>query len=253
MNPSDTPIPANLASASPKSADSAVNKAAEADPLADAAAFDARLKSADELRWLSSRYAPAAAREGLAAIYLLHVELGRALGAREAMLGKIRLQWWRETLSEVGSGGPVRRHDLAQELERTLAGRTELLAALNDLIDRFDDVLDDHLSQGGHGEDAGHADRHLACGAALVRAAGLTLQAGLDAGAIAALDRCGEALLAMQAQMADADVRYAAAAQAVRALPAALWPAVAHLAGARSAGPLGRRWRIFWSMLTQRL
>ena len=69
--------------------------------LASAAEFDGRLKRTDENRWLATRYAPPEARERLVAIYLLHQELSRALHTKEAMLGKIRIQWWRETVEQI--------------------------------------------------------------------------------------------------------------------------------------------------------
>ncbi len=77
--------------------------------LASAGDFDARLKQADEDRWLATRYAPKAGRELLVAIYLLNRELQRTLQAREPMLGKIRLQWWRETMARARSGGMIWR------------------------------------------------------------------------------------------------------------------------------------------------
>ena len=69
--------------------------------LASADDLDARLKRTDEDRWLATRYASAGARERLVALYLLNQELQRALHAKEAMLGKIRVQWWRETLEQL--------------------------------------------------------------------------------------------------------------------------------------------------------
>ena len=95
--------------------------------LASSAEFDARLKRTDEDRWLASRYAPAADRERLAAVYLLNQELQRTLHTKEPMLGKIRLQWWRETMEQVAGGGPVRRHDLAEELARVTTDRKSVV------------------------------------------------------------------------------------------------------------------------------
>ena len=93
--------------------------------LASVDDFDARLKRTDEDRWLATRYAPTDARERLVALYLLNQELQRAMHAKEAMLGKIRLQWWRETLAQLGGAAPVRRHDLAEELARVLSAGDE--------------------------------------------------------------------------------------------------------------------------------
>lgn len=237
---SDTANPANLASA----------------PLSGSGELDARLKRTDEDRWLATRYAPAADRELLVAIYLFHQELQRALSAKEAMLGKIRIQWWRETLEQVSGKGALRRHDLAEELARVTKGRADLIAPMNALIDRYDDIVDDHLHAGGHKPESDHEARHLAAEASLARLAGLALDAGATREQLDALTRCGEAHLAMVAQLPDASGKWNAAREAVRTLPAQLWPAIAHLATAGKPAtptPLRTRWRILRAMITHRL
>jgi phytoene synthase len=236
MNMSDTANPANLASG-----------------LAPAVEFDARLKRTDENRWLASRYAPQAARERLVAVYLLHQELQRALGMSEAMIGKIRIQWWRETLEGIAAGTP-RWHDLSLELARAFDGRADLLAAAHELVDRFDDVIDDHLHSGGHEAGEAHAARHLAAEAALARLAGLALDGGATPEQLEALARCGEAHLAALAELPDAAERRKAAQAAARMLPAELWPAIAHLAAdGPNQTPLRRRWRILRAVAARRL
>ena len=219
--------------------------------------FDARLKRGDENRWLASRYAPGLGRERLVAVYLLNHELQRALGVSEPMLGKIRLQWWRETLDSIAAGRP-RRHDLAIELARTIAGRDDLLAPLNALIDRFDDVIDDHLHTGGHDPASAHEARHAATEAALTRLAGLALEREIATAHLETLARSGEAHFAVLAELPDAPQRFAEAARLARNLPANLWPAIAHLAAARRVGagafgPLRKRWRILQAVLSRRL
>lgn len=236
---SDTANPAKLASS----------------PLAGAAEFDARLKRTDEDRWLASRYAPQAGRQLLVAIYLFHQELQRTLSAKEAMLGKIRVQWWRETLEQVGGKGPLRRHDLAEELARVTRDRSDLIAPMNDLIDRYDDIVDDHLHAGGHKPEREHEARHLAAEASLARLAGLALDAGATQEHVDALSRCGEAYLAIAAQLPDVSEKWDAARKAARKLPAQVWPAIAHLAAAgaqATPAPLRKRWRIFRAMISHR-
>jgi phytoene synthase len=236
MNMSDTANPANLASG-----------------LIPAAEFDARLKRTDENRWLASRYAPPAGRERLVAVYLLNQELQRTLGASEPMIGKIRLQWWRETLEGIAAGKP-RRHDLSLELARVMAGRADLLAAAHELVDRFDDVIDDHIHAGGHQAGDAHATRHFEAEAALTRLAGLALNAGIGADQLEALSRCGEAHLAAVADLPDAAERRKTAQAAARTLPADLWPAIAHLAAdGPGQTPLRRRWRILRAVAARRL
>jgi hypothetical protein len=225
--------------------------------LASAAEFDARLRRTDENRWLATRYAPPEGRERLIAIYLLHQEFSRALRASEAMLGKIRIQWWRETVEQISGKGALRRHDLAEELARVMRGRADLLAPVNDLIDRFDDVIDDHLRAGGHEEGGTHEARHLATEASLVRLAGHALDASLSHSHLDALTRCGEAHLAIVAQMEDAADRWVTARVAASELPAHVWPAILHLSVSAPSGatrsPLSKRWRMFQAALTHRL
>jgi phytoene synthase len=244
LNMSDTPNPGNLAST---------------------AEFDARLKRTDENRWLATRYAPAVGRELLVAIYLLHQELHRALQVSEPMIGKIRIQWWRETLEQVAGKGPLRRHDLAEELARLSKGRPDLIAPMNELVDRFDDIADDHLHAGGHNAGETHAQRHLAAEAALARLAGLALDPKASRAQLDALSLCGEAYPAALARLSDAGERWKVAQKASRKLPHALWPAIAHLAAARdphrtaddprtaSKAPLLKRWRVLSAMFSRRL
>jgi phytoene synthase len=221
--------------------------------LASVDDFDARLKRTDEDRWLATRYAPTDARERLVALYLLNQELQRAMHAKEAMLGKIRLQWWRETLAQLGGAAPVRRHDLAEELARVLRDRGDLLAPMHALVDAYDDVLDDHLQAGGHQPDGAHEARHLAVEGGLMRLAGLALVRDTDEAGLAALAEAGAARVALAAGLEGAEPRWRSAKTGLRQAPAALWPAVLHLAAAGAASPFGKRWRMFRAALGRKL
>jgi phytoene synthase len=224
--------------------------------LASAEEFDARLKRTDEDRWLATRYAPKEGRERLVAIYLLHQELQRTLRTKEPMLGKIRLQWWRETIEQVAGKTPLRRHDLAEELSRTMKDRPELIAGMNDLVDRFDDIIDDHL-HGGHTDGADHEARHLAAEGALMKLAGIALNSGAAAAHLDTLAAAGEAHTASVAGLVGAQAKWNAARSAVRSVPSALWPAILHLAVASSTeqprSPLSKRWRMFKAALARKL
>jgi len=240
-------------------------KLASAAPLSSAKELDARLKRTDENRWLATRYAPEAGRELLVALYLLHQELQRALQTSEPMLGKIRIQWWRETIGQISGAGPVRRHDLAEELSRVTKDRADLVAPVNDLVDRYDDILDDHLQAGGHKAESEHEARHLAAEASLARLAGLALDASAAADRLDALSRCGEAYLALTVQLPDATQRWDTARKAARKLPVSLWPAIVQLAAVRDPyrtadnprtadkAPLMKRWRVLQAMFGRRL
>jgi hypothetical protein len=221
--------------------------------LASADEFDARLKRTDEDRWLASRYAAVPARELLVAVYLLNQDLQRTLQTKEPMLGKIRLQWWRETIEQIAGPGPVRRHDLAEELARVTKARADLIAPINALIDAFDDILDDHMQAGGHQAAEEHEKRHLAAEAALMRLAGLSLEKGANETELAILTTLGEARVAVLAGLPDAEKRWDAGRKASKKLRPQLWPAVLHMAPGPDDSPIARRWRIFVAAASRKL
>ena len=64
-------------------------------------------RAADYDRYLSAVFAPAARREALFALIAFNHEIARIPEAvSEPMLGRIRLQWWREVLDAVHAGEP---------------------------------------------------------------------------------------------------------------------------------------------------
>ena len=71
----------------------------------------------DPERFAAVMSAPRAARAVLWPIYAFNVEVGRAPWlTREPLIAEMRLQWWRDVLSEIAAGGPVRRHEVATPL-----------------------------------------------------------------------------------------------------------------------------------------
>lgn len=113
----------------------------ETNPLSKSqwAAIDKRVRKVDEDRWISSRYAPAAERRALMALYALAYELARVrLAVSEETLGLIRFQWWREALTELDEGKPPREHDVCLAIaEETAAGRLKP-GALQRLVDGYE-------------------------------------------------------------------------------------------------------------------
>jgi phytoene synthase len=74
----------------------------------------------DRDRYLSCLFAPASRREGLFALYAFNLEVARTAEAvSEVMLGRIRLQWWRDALEEIHAGRP-RRHEVIEPLARAV-------------------------------------------------------------------------------------------------------------------------------------
>lgn len=86
----------------------------------------------DNDRFLCSLFAPAVEREALAALYAFNIEIARAReAAREPMLGRIRLQWWRDAIVGIHAGRNQRE---------------PVAAALADAVARFD-LSCDHLQR----------------------------------------------------------------------------------------------------------
>ena len=89
--------------------------------------LDAMMRRVDPDRWLSSRFVGQPdARADIVALYAFDHELARAPRiASNALLGEMRLTWWREALDEIFEGRPVRHHPAAQALarKRTLTDR----------------------------------------------------------------------------------------------------------------------------------
>jgi phytoene synthase len=95
------------------------------------------VRRVDPDRWLSSRFiGDSKLRADVVALYAFDHELARAPRvASNALLGEIRLTWWREALEEIFSGGPVRHHPAAQALAQAVGRRGLTREALETLID----------------------------------------------------------------------------------------------------------------------
>lgn len=100
------------------------------DPIAACAGLVAR---GDPERFRAVMAAPVPLRRMLFPLYAFNLEVARAPWmTKEPMIAEMRLQWWRDALAEIASGGPVRRH----EVVTPLTGVLDLQAAqdLDDLI-----------------------------------------------------------------------------------------------------------------------
>lgn len=89
------------------------------------------LRRHDHDRYLTALFAPAERREALFGLFALNHELAKTPEVvSEALLGQIRLQWWRESLEGLYAGTP-RRHEvldaLAPETERLPRAELERL------------------------------------------------------------------------------------------------------------------------------
>ena len=65
--------------------------------------------------------APVAARRVLFPLFAFNQEVARAPWVTsEEMIAEMRLQWWRDVLTEIAGGGPVRRHEVTDPLAEVL-------------------------------------------------------------------------------------------------------------------------------------
>src|SRR5215475_13908530 len=107
---------------------------------------EALVRAADKDRYLSSLFAPAAARRHLHALYAFASEIARVRdAAREPLPGEIRLQWWRDVLEGEGRGD-VSANPVAAALLDTIAScavPTQRLIALIDAhsFDLYGDAM----------------------------------------------------------------------------------------------------------------
>lgn len=104
------------------------------------------LRRHDRERYLSTLWAPAAARPALQAIHAFDLELQRiVVDAREPMLAEIRIAWWCEQLESIGHGATVPAQPLLQALATAAATSGFSLSALARVGDGFRPLLQDRL------------------------------------------------------------------------------------------------------------
>ena len=92
------------------------------------------LREYDHDRYLASLLVSGNARRAVTALYAFNVEIARTREVvSEALLGEMRLQFWRETIDEIFRGDGVRQHPVAQEL----AWATSEYHLARELMDRL--------------------------------------------------------------------------------------------------------------------
>jgi phytoene synthase len=210
--------------------------------------LDALVRRADPDRWLSSRFiGDAASRADVIALYAFDHELARAPRvASNALMGEIRLTWWREVLDEVFAGREVRRHPTAQALagavRRHALPRDPLEAMIDARYRELDPAPMDEVELRDWARDTAGSVAVLA--ALLLGGEG---GAARPAGAAWALSRRGAEPWLVKATLADAR-------REVRGLKPAAFPAVAHAALIGPArGEVLSRLKLTWAVATGRI
>lgn len=101
------------------------------------------VRRGDADRFLSAMTAPPGARPLLFALYAFNLEVSRAtVAAREPMIVQMRLQWWRDALAEIASGGIVRRHEVVAPLAQEIRAYGLSITPLLEVIDARERDLD---------------------------------------------------------------------------------------------------------------
>lgn len=98
----------------------------------------------DREHFLTALFAPSSGREGLFALYAFNYELAKVREVvSEPMLGRIRLQWWRESIAAICAGGGVRRHEVVEPLGDAIRARQLPRDRFERMIDARELDLDD--------------------------------------------------------------------------------------------------------------
>lgn len=112
----------------------------------------------DRDRFLCALFAAPDRREDLFTLYAFNQEISKTREmVSEAMLGQIRLQWWRDALDGIEKG-EVRKHEVVEPLARLIQNGTVSRSTLEGMIDarEFDlfdtapaslNALDDYIDQ----------------------------------------------------------------------------------------------------------
>lgn len=102
-----------------------------------------QVRREDRDRYVTTLLAPASARDSLFALYAFNLEVAKTRETvSEALLGEIRLQWWRETVDGLFSGTP-RAHQVVDALDRAIRVHDLPRAPFDALIDARARDLDD--------------------------------------------------------------------------------------------------------------
>lgn len=111
-------------------------------PALSHSAHQVRLYDRD--RFVTGLFAPADRREDLFALYAFNLEIAKLREmVREPMMGRIRLQWWRDAVSAMAAGSESPPHPVAVPLGEAMRRRGLSEATLQRLIDSRETDLDE--------------------------------------------------------------------------------------------------------------
>ncbi|MDE0800689.1 MAG: phytoene/squalene synthase family protein [Rhodospirillaceae bacterium] len=104
------------------------------------------VKRYDRDRFLTALFAPNGMREPLMVLYAFNVEIARIRETvTEPVIGQMRLQWWRDTLTNISQGkGAPKGHPVAENLAALMGSRSLTLEHFLSLLDERElDMMDE--------------------------------------------------------------------------------------------------------------
>ena len=103
-----------------------------------------QVRQHDRDRFLTALFAPADRRRPLLALYAFNYEVAKTREVvSEPVLGRIRLEWWRESLDAAYAGAPVRRHEVVEPLTEAIRRFALTRGHFDALIDARERDLED--------------------------------------------------------------------------------------------------------------
>lgn len=206
------------------------------------AELDARVRAGDPDRWLSSRFvADADLRADLIALYAFEAEL-MVIPSRvtQPLLAEMRFTWWADQMDGVFAGAPRKGHPVLEALSAAAVRHSLARAPLDALITAHIG----RVHEDPHDLDAFYVGPMQTAAHIL---AGPGHEAAVEsAGRLRALSQTG--------RPDEARALRNTANKALKALPAAAFPAVAHAALIDHAAPEPlKRLRLTWAVLRGRV
>ena len=103
------------------------------------------LQRHDRNRFQTALFAPGERRDALFVLYAFNFEVARIREVTsEPILGRIRLQWWRDAIAEIYAGAVPRRHDVAEALAIAIRDHRLSRAHFDALLDARELDLAEH-------------------------------------------------------------------------------------------------------------
>src|ERR1700745_3424517 len=116
-------------------------RSADANCLSPVAAL---VRRHDHDRFQTALFAPAARREALFALYAFNYEIASVRDrVSQPTLGRIRREWWRETIPAPYRGGPIRHHLVVEPLTAVIRERELTKEHFDRLLDARERDLDE--------------------------------------------------------------------------------------------------------------